>query len=102
MLDEIDAYVEVRPNSLGLVEAKAKDSTFLSSGIPELTELILALGTSGTITAIASILATYFKNRPNARITIHQRSKNVESIDVSAENVDPGSLSNFLGKTLKR
>jgi hypothetical protein len=97
LLEDFDAYSEENPAAL-TIEAKAKDSTFLSSGIPQITELIIALGTSGALTAITTILVTYFKNRPKARLILKKMTKGGDLIEITAENIDTNPLSEIFGK----
>src|SRR5258705_8264271 len=52
----------------------AKSGT-LGSGLPEVTEIILALGSSGAFVALAAVLKSYFDKRPSGKITLSLQSK---------------------------
>jgi hypothetical protein len=73
-LDAAGDYKEQHPETIDL-EARTKNTVFVSGGVPEITEIILALGSSGAPVAVQSILKAYFAKRPKAELTFYKTGK---------------------------
>lgn len=74
--------------------AKSVGSVVAGAGLPEITELVLALGTAGVFTALVKIFTDYFKTRPTGKIVL---KKSGETITFTAENCDAEKVASTLG-----
>jgi hypothetical protein len=90
-LDVADEYKEQHPEAVDKLEAKTKNTGFMSAGVPEITEIILALGSSGALLAVQGILKAYFAKRPKAELTFHKKGKST-STRILLRNADAASL----------
>jgi hypothetical protein len=68
-------------------EGKSAGSATLGSGLPEITQIILAFGSAGAYTAIATVLKQYFDKRPKGNIIFVSKSKD-KQIVLSASDVN--------------
>jgi hypothetical protein len=81
-------------NIFDKVEAVASRTSFLSSGVPELTELIIALGSSGAFVAIQAILKSYFAKRPKSELFLETKDHG-KSSRIAVRNADRDVLKSF-------
>jgi Effector Associated Constant Component 1 len=82
-------------------EAKAKATRRFSSGLPEISELVLALGSAGVFTALSTVLKKFFAERPTGRV--HLKAVDGDrTITITAENCNASELTKRLGPLMKR
>jgi hypothetical protein len=91
LVDLADALKEQAPDAIRKIHAKTKGTSFLAAGIPEVTEVILALGSSGAVIALQSILKSYFSKRPKAELIFRKKGK-LSSTEIIVRNADTASL----------
>ena len=101
LLDLFDEHLRSFPTDFGPVKARAAPTSYLSAGLPEVSDLIVALGSSGAFAALYHIFREYFKARPTSEVTIEKRDgkqvtkiimKNVGSREVEAFFKKGGTL----------
>jgi hypothetical protein len=69
----------------------------LGSGIPEITSIILALGSSGAFTALAIVLRKYFDRRPQGSIKFEQTARgHSKRTTITIENCDADQVAKNL------
>ncbi|MGX8010351.1 hypothetical protein ACVDG8_016005 [Mesorhizobium sp. ORM8.1] len=92
----LDTADEMKPNlpELKDITARTKKTSFLAAGAPEITQLILALGSSGAIYAVQSILRAYFAKRPHTELVLRRKGIN-GSTTVVVRNADDETLQTF-------
>jgi hypothetical protein len=83
----LDHSEELEKDSATFQATPAKSGT-LGSGLPEITNIIIALGSSGAFVALSAVLRTYFDKRPQGIITISLRSAK-RQVQFTAENCTP-------------
>jgi hypothetical protein len=79
--------------------ARTKRSPAFGAGLPEITDLILALGTAGVFTALVAVFQAYFRDRPMGSITIRSESDK-GSMTITAENCDAAEVAKNLNKII--
>jgi hypothetical protein len=75
--------------------ATTRQSPAFGAGMPEIADLIVALGSAGVFTALTTILGNYFRGRPSGKI-IFRRKKGSGSITFTAENCDAAEVARSL------
>lgn len=73
------------------VRATSSGSVQSGAGIPEITNLILAMGTAGVFTALSSVLIVYFRNR-NRVVIASTTDGQKKTVTITAENCKPEAL----------
>ncbi len=95
-LDEFEESGDARSVDLKF-RAVQQPGSLVGSGMTEIVQLILALGTSGAIAAVVTIAQRYFDTHPRASlkvvVTEGDRKENVE-----ATNIDAKTVKSFLEK----
>jgi hypothetical protein len=76
-------------------QGKAGDSVSLGSGLPEITDLIISLGSAGAFTALAAVFRTYFGRRPKGIIRLSVKTKQ-KTVEFTAENSDSDQVARSL------
>jgi hypothetical protein len=92
LLEIADQHKENAPADIVKIDALPGNTSYLAAGIPEITQLIIALGSSGAILAMRTILTTYFAKRPRGRLTIERTSGKSSSTRIIIENSDAATL----------
>jgi len=71
----------------------------VGAGLPEVTSLILSLGSAGAFVALAEVLKAYFAKRPAGTLVFTaRRGKTV--VRVTAQDCDAGAVAKALGSLL--
>jgi hypothetical protein len=83
-----------------LFSAKTKASPAFGAGMPEISELIISLGSAGVFTALVTVLVAYFKQRPAGTVTLKSTAGD-RSITFTAENCDAAAISKNLKHILE-
>lgn len=95
----LDHSEELEKDSSTFQATPAKSGT-LGSGLPEITNIIIALGSSGAFVALSAVLRTYFEKRPQGKITISLRSEK-RQVEFTAENCTPDFVTKHIRSLLR-
>lgn len=87
----VDNVEELQSENISF-RAKSTGASATAAGLPEITNLIIALGTAGVFTTLAGILSGYFKSRPKGTITLTVEKKG-KSTTFSATNSSAEEIS---------
>jgi hypothetical protein len=71
--------------------AKGGAASPLTVGLPEITDLIIALGTAGAFAAFSNVLRSYFNSHPRGILTISSRNS-TSAVRITATNCDPAKV----------
>jgi hypothetical protein len=80
-----------------IVDLKAipSETSFVGSGMAEIIQLVVVLGSSGAIAAITSILLKYFDTHPTSKLKWSARN-GPQQETIEASNIDASTVKAFL------
>jgi hypothetical protein len=82
-------------------EAKAKSSRAFASGLPEISQLILALGSAHVFSALAYVLVKFFQNNRHGTIKLEATDGTGRTILFTAEDCSVDTVTKRLAPLLK-
>ena len=93
-------HAQALQNDGVVFNARTGKSSVLGAGLPDISELVLALGSAGAFAALAQVLKTYFSKRPAGTITIRRR-EGTRSVTIRADRCDVASVAEAISGVLR-
>jgi hypothetical protein len=92
--DLVDSSAKLATSDVTFL-GKQRPSSVTGSGIPEVSELVISLGSAGAFVMISTILTTYFRQRPKGKIWVKVTNKQ-KTLQITAEDADSGKIAELL------